>query len=86
MGIEDTNLLMDRKDSDDSDVKLQTTVRRIDAVFHSCQSFFEVCQPESGEDVYSLATCHLLGVILCYFGHLWNILDHLEACHTSNRD
>lgn len=54
MGIEDTNLLMDRKGSDDSDVKLQTTVRRIDAVFHSCQSFLEVCQPESGEDVYSL--------------------------------
>lgn len=62
MGIEDTNLLMDRKGSD---VKLRTTVRRIDAVFHSCQSFFEVCQPESGEDVYSLATCHLLRVILC---------------------
>jgi hypothetical protein len=73
MGIEDTNLLMDRKGSDDSDVKLQTTVRRIDAVFHSCQSFFEVCQPESGEDVYSLATCHLLRVLL------WTSLEHFGS-------
>lgn len=38
MGTEDVDLLMDRKGSD---VQLPVTVRRIDAVFHSCLSFLQ---------------------------------------------
>ena len=57
MGTEDVDLLMDRKGSD---VQLPVTVRRIDAVFHSCLSFLEAFRVINvTEERFSLVACLL---------------------------
>ena len=57
MGTEDVDLLMDRKGSD---VQLPVTVRRIDAVFHSCLSFLEAFRATNvTEERFSLVACLL---------------------------